>query len=174
MNESSSRSFVFVDFLSVSGFELKMIGYAFLLIIGFDFLLHASILEPIYLQESPFLLDLSTAFYLIPLGYISFLILTFLQAIYMKHLGILDWKNGLKFGLFFGVSIWGSLILGLLSISTIPLDLALGWFLGQSLELSVSGMYIGHVLDQQRLNARFIVLAFVILLLIGILIQNVN
>jgi uncharacterized membrane protein len=51
---------------------------AWLCVIGFDFLLHASILAPLYANPHPFLLPPERAFVLIPVGYLSFLILVIL------------------------------------------------------------------------------------------------
>ena len=49
---------------------------AWLLSIAFDFLLHGGVLARLYLSDSPFLLPPESALARIPLGYLSFLILT--------------------------------------------------------------------------------------------------
>lgn len=142
--------------------------------IGFDFLVHAGILADLYKQPSPFLLPLDQAARLIPLGYLSFLIITALLAWLMVALEVRGGRRGLLFGLAFGGTVWASLVIGLASISTAGWSLLGGWFIGQSLELGIAGMVIGAGLKAERLTrVALSVAGFVIAcLVVGIVLQN--
>ena len=91
---------------------------AWLSMIGFDFFLHAGLLARLYVEPSPFLLSPTQAFSLIPLGYLSFLVLAILLIWLMGKLEIYGWRRGLIFGFKLGALAWGAFILGLFSIST--------------------------------------------------------
>ncbi len=125
---------------------IKFTLLAWLAMMGFDFLLHAGVLARLYLEPSSFLLPPQSAFALIPVGYLSFLILAFLLVWLMTRLGVTGWRQGGLFGLQFGALTWGALILGLLSISTAPFALLIGWFVGQTIELGIGGMVVGSAL----------------------------
>ena len=125
---------------------IKLTLLAWLAMIGFDFILHAGLLARLYLEPSPFLLPPQRAFALIPVGYLSFLILAFLLVWLMTQLRISGWRPGGMFGLHFGALAWGALILGLLSISTAPIVLMIGWFVGQTIEFGIGGMVVGSAL----------------------------
>ena len=63
---------------------------SWLSMIGFDLLLHAGLLARLYIEPSPFLLPPETAFRLIPLGYLSFLIMAFLMTwLMVKQLSLI-------------------------------------------------------------------------------------
>lgn len=119
---------------------------AWLGMVGIDFLLHAGLLARLYLQASPFLLPPLTSFQLIPLGYLTFLLLAVLLVWLMQLGGVAGARAGFWFGIKLGGLAWGALVLGLLSISTIPLSLAVGWVMGQTLELGVGGAIAGRAL----------------------------
>ena len=124
--------------------HLAKIGVlALLAVIGFDQFLHAGVLASWYARPSPFSLPPEEAFRLIPLGYISFLILIVLLVWLMPRLELVGWRVGMVFGLKIGALIWGALTLGLLSISTASPSLLLVWFLGQTAELGIAGMVLG-------------------------------
>ncbi len=142
--------------------------------LGIDFFLHAGLLAKLYAQTSPFLLPLEDAFRLIPIGYLSFLLLDVLLLWLMKRLEIAGWQRGLSFGLTIGGLIWGAMTLGLLSISTASPGLMLGWFAGQSVELGVAGAVIGSGLSGtplRKILGRVIVLILV-LVVATIIMQN--
>ena len=142
--------------------------------LGIDFFLHASLLAKLYAQPSPFLLPPEDAFRLIPIGYLSFLLLDVLILWLMIKLEIAGWQHGLSFGLKLGGLIWGAMALGLLSISTASLSLMLGWFAGQSVELGVAGAVIGSGLSGtplRKILVRMIVLILV-LVVATIIMQN--
>ncbi|MCK4978324.1 MAG: hypothetical protein KAS36_15415 [Anaerolineales bacterium] len=123
---------------------------AWFAVLGFDFLLHGGLLARLYAEPSPFLLPAEDAFRLIPLGYLSFLVFIFLLVWLMVRLKIAGWSRGLVFGLQVGALVWGSLVLGLLSISTASLELMAGWFIGQTMEAGIGGLVVGWGLASNR------------------------
>ncbi len=147
---------------------------AWLAMIGFDFLLHASILAPLYANPVPFLLSVEKSFKLIPLGYLSFLFLAILLTWLIIRLNINSGREGLIFGLKIGGLVWGSVVLGLLSISTAEPALMLGWFLGQSFEMGIAGFVIGigNSDFKTRKLGLWVTLFFILSVITGILIQN--
>jgi hypothetical protein len=131
--------------------------------LSFDFLLHAGLLARLYVKPSPFLLPLETAFRLIPLGYLSFLIMALLMTWLMVKQRVEGVRDGLIYGLKLGGLIWGSQVIGLASITTAEYALLLGWFLGQTAELGIAGAVIGSSLggvNHRRIFTR--VLIFVV------------
>ena len=144
---------------------------AWLAMLGFDFLLHAGLLAKIYLQPSPFLLPPLTAFALIPVGYLSFLLLAVLLVWLMLRLKLAGWRDGAVFGLKLGALTWGAFVLGLFSISTASSALLIGWFIGQVLELAIAGAVVGSGLAGTRLRRLFgVVIVFVLLSVITVII----
>lgn len=138
-----------------------------LAMVGVDFFLHGGLLARFYTRSSPFLLAPDDAFRLIPVGYLSFLILAALLIWLMSRLGITGWRAGIQFGLKIGLLTWGALVLGLISISTADLDLLVGWWLGQSIELGIGAAVIGASNESESLRGITLrVLSFVILLVI--------
>jgi hypothetical protein len=156
--------------------RIALILLSWLAMIGFDLILHAGLLSGIYRQPSPFLLPPERAFILIPVGYLSFLLLAILLVWLIGGLNVQGWRRGAVFGLVIGSLIWGSMVLGLLSVSTAPPTLMLGWFLGQSIELGVGGAVAGSGLEGQRLRRLFVVvlLFLVCAFAIAILLQNLT
>jgi len=118
--------------------------------LGTDLLLHAGFLARQYARPSPFLLDPSTAFSLIPVGYLSFFILAVLLTRLAVRLRVQTWRRGLLLGAELGASIWGALALGLASISTASWGLLAGWFVGQTVELGLAGCVVGAALNGVR------------------------
>jgi hypothetical protein len=94
---------------------------SWLAMVGFDFLLHAGLLASLYLRASPFLLPPLRAFQLIPVGYLSFLLLVILLIWLMERQSITGWRHGFVFGLKVGVLSCGAFVLGLWSISSAEL-----------------------------------------------------
>jgi hypothetical protein len=150
MNNESKTSRNITVFPTSRIIGLGALGWISMLAI--DFFLHAGLLGKLYAQPSPFLLPLEDAFRLIPIGYLSFLLLNVLIFWLMQRLEITGWQRGLSFGLTSGGLIWGAVALGLLSISTASPGLMLGWFAGQSVELGVAGAVIGSGLSGTSLR----------------------
>lgn len=137
---------------------------AWLSMVGFDFFLHAGLLAKLYLQPSPFLLPLGTSFALIPIGYLSYLLLAVVQVWLMLRLNLTGWRKGALFGLQLGGLIWGSFMLGLISISTASFTLLLGWFIGQTLEMAIAGAVVGSGLAGVRLLRLFVIVTVFVLI----------
>jgi len=140
--------------------------------IGVDFLVHGGLLAAFYVEPSPFLLPLEKAFRLIPLGYLSFLLLATLLVWLMLKLDVRGWRDGLIFGLKLGALVWGAMVLGLLSISTASVELLVGWFCGQTIEFGIAGMFAGSGLNGARLIRLFmavIALAFLSIIITVVL-----
>ena len=127
--------------------KVGIILAAWVLSIAFDFFLHGGVLARLYLVESPFLLPAESAFARIPLGYLSFLILTLGLWWLLEAVGVRGWFAGFRLGLLSGLVLWGGLTLGLFSISTAPSQLLAAWWLGQAMELGLAGAVIGAGLD---------------------------
>lgn len=147
---------------------------SWLVVIGIDFLLHASVLAPIYARPSSFLLPPERAFSLIPLGYLSFLIYVIMIVWLMSKLDIHTWNGGIVFGLKMGL-LWGAQVIGLLSITTAPPILMLGWFIGQSLESGIAGLVAGAGFGADNLRKLMVgaVLFIIGSIVIGVVIQNI-
>jgi hypothetical protein len=159
---------------STSG-AVKLTLLAWLAMVGFDFFLHGGLLAGLYEQPSPFLLDPQQAFVLIPVGYLSFLLLAILLVWLIPRLGIRGFRDGGVFGMLLGALIWGSFILGLISISSVPLSLAAGWFLGQTIELGLGGAMVGLGLETRTYRLLFLAVILLVLgaFVLSIILQNI-
>jgi hypothetical protein len=140
---------------------------SWIITIAFDFFLHGGLLANLYTQKSPFLLSAENAFQRIPLGYLSFLILCFLLLWLVKISDITNKKDGFIFGLKFGLLAWGAFVLGLYSISTASIDLLLGWWIGQSLELALAGYVMGAYFE--KVTPKKIILGVIVFLIVMII-----
>ncbi len=140
---------------------------SWLSMLGIDLLLHGGLLAKFYVEPSPFLLPPQMAFRYIPLGYLSFLILAILLVWLMVKLDVRGSRVGFLFGLKLGALVWGSTVIGLMSISTAEWGLLFGWFCGQTLELATAGLFAGLGLGGMRLSRLFlIILGFVIVMFV--------
>ena len=126
---------------------LSAVGAAWVLSLGFDLFLHAGLLAKLYVETSPFLLQPEVAFRRIPLGYLSFLVLTFSLYWLFQRLDICGIASGLRHGAMVGCVLWGALVFGLYSISTAGLSLLVGWWIGQAIELGLAGAVLGAAAD---------------------------
>jgi hypothetical protein len=123
------------------------VAAAWVLSLGFDFLLHAGLLARLYAGEaSPSLLGPEAAFRRIPLGYLSFLILTLSLYWLLSRLGIRGTIAGLRYATAAGAVVWGALVIGLYSFTAMPWPVLLAWWLGQALELGAAGAVMGAAL----------------------------
>ncbi|NNF00662.1 MAG: hypothetical protein HKN25_16715 [Pyrinomonadaceae bacterium] len=167
MNQNTTVSFMRIT---------KIVILCWLSMIGFDFFLHGGLMAGFYVQTSPFLLPPEKAFRLIPIGYLSFLLFAILLVWLMLGQNIRGWRGGLVFGLKLGALIWGSVVLGLMSISTASAGLLIGWFFGQTIELGIAGAFGGSALCGVRLTKLFFIV-FVLLflsLLLTLVLQNLG
>ena len=158
------------------GFYALLTLISWLSMLGFDLFLHGGLLAGLYKQPHPFLLSPERSFALIPLGYLSFLLLAVLLVWLITRMALQGWRRSAIFALQVGFLIWGSFSLGLISISTIPLALLAGWFIGQTVEMGIGGAVIGIGLKSPKLGRLFFsVFGFVIMMVIlTVVLQNVG
>lgn len=141
---------------------------AWVLAIGVDLFLHGGLLARLYLTPNAFLLPPSEAFRRIPLGYLAFFLLTCGLAWLFQRLAVRGAAAGFRVGLGAGALAWGAFLLGLASITRAAPSLLAGWWVGQTLELGLSGAVVGAAaagVPRRRLWGRvgFAVLVFVAL-----------
>lgn len=156
--------------------RLLTVAAAWILSLGFDLFLHGGLLAAYYVEPSPFLLSPAEAFRRIPLGYLSFLILTLGLFWLFTRLGVSGPTGGFRYGCSIGLVVWGGLGLGLLSISTIQIPLLLGWWLGQSVELGLAGAVLGSALtgvSQKRIWG-FTGVLFLLFFVLTVLLQSLG
>ena len=153
---------------------ISLVMAAWLLSVGFDFFLHGGLLARIYMRESPFLLDPMSAFARIPAGYLTFLLLTAALLFLFRRLGIRGWRDGGKAGLAVGLFLWGTMALGLWSITTARVDTLVAWSLGQGVELGLAGVVLGAGRADTPLPRIWgrVVGAVVLLVILTVVLQN--
>jgi hypothetical protein len=151
---------------------------AWLLFIGVDFLFHASLLESFWKEDIPALKTLEDLALLIPFGYISFLLLTLL--IFFVYVRIFKTKPKLKesfvFGIIFGLLFSLSNLFGLYSYISLPLNHLILFNMVYFIEIVVVVLMIHYILFSEK-RKRVIwlgILYFVLLLILGIVIQNIK
>lgn len=147
---------------------VSTVAAAWLLAVGFDFVLHGGLLARLYVRESPFLLEPGEAFRRIPAGYLGFLVLTAALYWLLERVRVRDWLAGFRLGLLAGLVVWGALALGLFSVTTAPLDMLFGWWIGQSIELALSGAVIGGALGGTPMKTIWWKVVAVVVLLIAV------
>jgi hypothetical protein len=150
---------------------------SWLLFIGVDFLFHASLLESYWSAEIPALRSLEDLALLIPAGYLSFLLLTLL--IFFVYVRLFTGKpklmESLYFGIVFGFLFSLSNFLGLYSYISLPLDHLVVFNLVYFIEIIVVVLTLHHVLHSEKRKKviGLVILAFFLLLILGVIIQNV-
>ena len=149
---------------------------AWLLSIGVDFLLHGGLFAQIYLKPDPFVLKPEQAFFRIPLGYLSFLVLTASLYWLIRKLGLRSSVSGFQLGLSAGLILWGAFLLGLYSISTIEWSMAVAWWIGQSLELGFAGAILAGVDGGMSVKRAWIVawMTVIVCVVLTIVLQSVG
>jgi hypothetical protein len=152
--ESASGPRVVADPIETSGnlAAVSAVAAAWLLSIGIDVFLHGGLLAHLYVEPSPFLLPAEDAFRRIPLGYLTFLILTIGLFWLVRRLQIRGFIAGFRVAAAAGAVVWGALVLGLYSISTASPSLLIGWWIGQTVELALAGGVLGAVAGGVRLK----------------------
>lgn len=152
------------------------IAAAWVLSVGIDLFLHAGLLARLYAEPSPFLLPAEDAFRRIPLGYLTFLILTVGLFWLLRRLGIRGFTAGFRLGAVAAALVWGALVVGLYSISTASPSLLAGWWIGQSVELAFAGGVLGAIANGVPLKRvwAFVGVALVVLAAATVALQSLG
>ena len=150
---------------------------AWIIFIGVDFLFHASIFASLWKEEIAIFKSLENLSLLIPVGYVSFLLLTILIGylffrIFSTKPPI---KDTLEFALIFGILFSLSNLLGLFSFIAIPLKhlllINLIYFI-EIIFVTLCLHFIAFSINLKR-SIWLTVFAFFILIITGFVIQNV-
>ena len=151
---------------------------AWIVFIGIDFLFHASLLEILWQEEIELIKPDKDLFILIPIGYLSFFLLTLLVGyaftkIYQKKPKI---KEVIGFLLIFGLLFSGSNLLGLFAYVDIPLKHLIIFNVVYFIEISAVIFIFYKAMFRRKFNKLiwYSILTFFILILIGITIQNLT
>jgi hypothetical protein len=147
---------------------LQPIAAAWILSVAFDLLLHGGLLAGHYVEPGPFLLPPEDAFRRIPLGYLAFLILTVGLFLLLRRLGVSGAVSGFRHGLVAGSVVWGAHVIGLYSISTAPIPLLAGWWIGQTIELGLAGAVLGAAAAGVPLKRIWLMVAAASLIFVGV------
>ncbi len=137
---------------------------AWLAMLGVDLLLHGGVLAPVYDWDSPFLLSPQDAFIRIPAGYAAFGVLAAAMVWLLPRLGVRSAGHAARVAAIGGAILWGTLLLGMWSITTAEPPLLLAWWAGETVQLAVGGYVIGLVMQGARIrNVGWLVLGLVIM-----------
>ena len=155
---------------------LSSIGAAWVLSVGVDLFLHAGLLARLYAEPSPFLLPAEEAFRRIPLGYLTFLVLTAALFWFLRRLDVRGALAGFRYGAAAGAVVWGALTVGLFSFSTATLPILAGWWVGQTVELGLAGAVLGAAANGAPLKRIWWIVAasFVALVVVTIVLQSLG
>ncbi len=150
---------------------------AWLVYLMVDFLAHAALFTDLWAQDLPALKSKGELFRLIPFGYLSFLILTILVGwLYVRlfHTGG-SIRNGLGFGMTFGLLFALSLFLGWYSFINLPIAFLLITSLVYFVEISAVGFVYGFLLHPASIKKRIWGLLAIIFagFVLGIVLQNI-
>lgn len=155
---------------------LSSMAAAWVLSVAIDLFLHAGLLARLYVEPSPFLLPAEDAFRRIPLGYLTFFMLTIGLFWLLRRLHVRGIRAGFRVGAVAGATVWGALVLGLYSISTASVSLLAGWWVGQTVELAFAGAVLGAAADRvppKRIWA-IVSLSFVVLAAATVALQSLG
>lgn len=148
-----------------SSVALHSIAAAWVLSLAIDLFLHAGLLARLYAEPSPFLLPAEDAFRRIPLGYLTFLILTIGLFWLLRRLDVRGIAAGFRVAAIAGGTVWGALVLGLYSISTASVSLLAGWWVGQTVELAFAGAVLGAAANRVPLKRIWAVVGVAVVVL---------
>ncbi len=152
---------------------------AWLLFIGIDFFFHASLFKDLWQQEILAIKPLAELFLLIPLGYLSFLLLTLLIGYLLTRIykEKPPSREAVKFALIFGALYSLSSFLGSFSYLNIPLATLALFNLVPFIEIfAVIFVYTNLLYARKNKFRKKILiwlLAFLSLIILGIIIQNI-
>ncbi len=150
---------------------------AWLVFLGIDFLFHAGILESLWMEEVAALKPVNELAALIPVGYLSFFLLTTLIGYTLTRISPgapLQTKQAIVYGLTFGALFSGSNLLGLYSYAEIPLRHLVVFNLVYWIEIVAASVVISIGLGarSRRRVMGFSVLCLVTGVLLGLVFQN--
>ena len=149
---------------------------AWLVFVGIDFLFHASILKSLWQEEIDVFKSEKNLFVLIPFGYLSFLLLTllvgycFIKIFPTKPEG----KQVLLLSLIFGGLYSASNLFGLYSYVDIPLKHLIAYNIVYFIEILavVFVFYKASYRDTIKKIIGYSILTFFILVIVGVILQN--
>ena len=150
---------------------------AWIVFIGIDFFFHASLLESLWQEEIEAIKPAIDLFVLIPIGYVSFLLLTLLVGysftkIYQSKP---NRKEVIVFSLIFGFLFAGSNFLALLAYVAIPLKQLLIYNLVYFIEIIAIVFIFYKTFYNTKIKKMvwYSLLAFFVLIVLGITFQNI-
>jgi hypothetical protein len=150
---------------------------AWLVFLVLDFLAHAVLLNSFWAQDQAALKSQGELFRLIPLGYLSFLILTLLFGWLYTRLFKTDGdvKKGLAFGAIFGGLFALSNFFGWYSFLNLPTLFLFLASLVYFVEISGVGFVFGYLLHPASIKKRIWVIISIIVfgIFLGIVLQNI-
>jgi len=135
--------------------------------LGVDLFLNAGVFAWVFFEPSSFLLPPEEMFLRIPLGYLSFLLITGLVVWLMSSRSITGWRAGARFGVVLGAVIHGAGVLGMASVSTASVSLLAAWFVGQTLQTGVVGAVVGQGFATSNLRRFGLLVVVLDIVLIG-------
>lgn len=151
---------------------------AWIVFIGIDFLFHASLLETLWQEEIELIKSAKDLFILIPVGYLSFFLLTVLVGytftkIYQEKP---KRKEVIGFSLIFGLLFSVSNLLAFFAFVDIPLKHLIIYNLVYFIEISAVIFIFYKAMFRRKINKLiwYSILTFFVLILIGITIQNLT
>jgi hypothetical protein len=149
---------------------------AWLVFLAIDFLAHAALLRSLWDEAHPALKPPDELFRLIPLGYLSFLLLTLLMGwLYLRIYPTQgNPRKALTFGALFGGLFAGASFFGWYSFLSLPLRFVAWVSLLYLVELTAVGWILGLLLHPHPIKKRaWLLVVFIISgFILGIVVQN--
>lgn len=150
---------------------------AWLIFVMIDFIWHASLLAEFWQEDHAALKPLKDLALLIPAGYLSFLILTFLSGgVYLKiYSEDPGFKKTLTFGALFGGLFSVSNIIGLYSYIELPILFLFLTNLAYFIEITAAVLVIRYIYFAEVIRKKVICILSIFFagLIIGIILQNI-
>jgi hypothetical protein len=150
---------------------------AWIVFIGIDFLFHASLLESLWHEEIAAIKPAMDLFFLIPIGYLSFLLLTLMvgysfSKIYQSKP---NRKEATVFTLIFGFLFSGSNFFALIAYVYIPMKQSLVYNLVYFIEILAIFLIIYNTFYTTKIKKMVLysTLSFFVLIVLGITFQNI-